>query len=277
MTKKTIKSPVVKPAQSIAKKASPARKAKAKTVEDSKLKKTLLSAPRALKIDSVAAAMADRAKITSEAASSFVRTTAFSMQNRVKTAMTSLNKIEKSKKTPSARFGFGYQSSMQPTSTQDWLSQPFNRFKIAFSTLTVVGVICGFMYSGRLVDDYKQTGDSISSMFSDKTWVDGMLKQNNGIPHGNDKKGVLMPPRMVEENLVPASDRARATDHTDILPKEATAPEAVQAPVTKAIEKAPVRVEGKKMKSNRVVKQSKAVKAKTVKAKNKTKAKVANK
>jgi len=279
MSKKINKSPVAKAVLPSAKKVPPVRKPKAKAGEDSQLKKTLLSAPKALNINSAKSAIADRAKKSSEAASSFMRTTAFSMQNKVRTAMTSLNKIEKSKKTPSARFGLSYHSSMQPTSGQAWLSQPFNRFKTAFLAVTVVGVICGFMYSGRLMDGYRETGDSISSMFSEKTWVDGMLTQNNGIPHGNDKEGVLMPPRMMEENIVPASDEAVATDHTDVLPTEAPAPQAVlaPAPVAKVVEKAPVKVDSKKMKTNKVVKKSKAVKAKTVKAKSKSKAKVANK
>jgi hypothetical protein len=197
------------------------RKPKAKA--NSQLKTTILSAPRTVKLD---------------ATQSFMRTTAMILQNKVKTAMTELSKVEKSNKNPSARLGLSYDSSIQTNSSSSFFSNPFNRFKIAFLTVAVLAGISGYFYSDRVIDGFKSLGDV--------TWVKGMMTQTNGVPEDNDKDGTLKSPRMMEETVMPVADETPA----------------VAAPVAKAV--APeVKVTKGKAKS----------KAKVAKAKPKTKTK----
>jgi len=257
MSKKKNTNPTAKPAIPAAPRKTPARKPKAKAPTDSQMKKTILSAPRAIKL---------------EAASSFMRTTAFTLQNKVRTAMTELSKVEKSSKTPSARLGLSYQSSMHPTSNESFFSKPFNRFKMAFLTVVVMGGIGGYFYFDRVMDGFKSMGDAVSKVSHEKSWVDGMLTQTNGIPEGNDKDGTLMPPRMMEETVIPVADEApvpaAAASATDVIPTEPM-PAPVAAPKVTAEAKAP--------KTSKAVKKSKASKTKQAKAKAKSKTKVVRK
>lgn len=258
MSKKKNTNPMAKaPLPVAAPKKAAARKPKAKV--NSQLKTTILSAPRSVKLD---------------AAQSFMRTTAFTLQNKVRTAMTELSKVEKSSKTPSARLGLSYDSSIQPTSSNSFFSNPFNRFKIAFLTVVVLGGISGYFYSDRVIDGFKSLGDAVTNVSSDKTWVEGMMTQTNGIPENNDKDGTLMPPRMMEETVMPVAEETPAADAgaTDVLPTEpvpapaATVPApALAAPVAKAV--AP------EVKAPKVTKAKAKSKAKVTKAKAKTKPK----
>jgi hypothetical protein len=257
MSKKKNTNPMAKaPLPVAAPKKAAARKPKAKV--NSQLKTTILSAPRSMKLD---------------AAQSFMRTTAFTLQNKVRTAMTELSKVEKSSKTPSARLGLSYDSSIQPTSSSSFFSNPFNRFKIAFLTVALVGGIGGYFYSDRVIDGFKSLGDAVSNVSSEKTWVEGMMTQTNGIPD-DEKDGTLMPPRMMEETVLPVADEVPAVDAgaTDVLPTEPVpAPAAampappVAAPVAKAV--AP------EVKTPKATKAKAKSKAKVAKAKTKTKAK----
>jgi hypothetical protein len=264
MAKKKNNNPMAKPAlPAAAPKKTAARKPKAKASVNSQLKATILSAPRSMKLD---------------AAQSFMRTTAFTLQNKVRTAMTELSKVEKSKKTPSARLGLSYDSSVQPTSSQSFFSNPFNRFKIAFLTVVVIGGIGGYFYSDRVMDGFKSLGDAVSNVSHEKNWVEGMMTQTNGIPEDDTKDGTLMPPRMMEEDVVPVADEAPTAPASvsDVLPSEpvpepapvAAAPEPAAAPVVKA--KAP---EVKAPKAAKTSKKTKATKAAKTKAKSKAKAK----
>jgi hypothetical protein len=99
-----------------------------------------------------------------------------------------------------------------------------------------------------------------------------MMTQTNGIPD-DEKDGTLMPPRMMEETVLPVADEVPAVDAgaTDVLPTEpvpapaAAMPAPPVAPVAKAV--AP---EVKTPKATKVKAKSKA---KVAKAKAKTKAK----
>lgn len=271
MTKKKNTNPIVaKPPVPSAPKKAAARKPKAKASADSQMKKTILSAPRSIKL---------------EAASSFMRTTAFTLQNKVRTAMTELSKVERINKTPSARLGLSYSSSVHPTSSESFFSKPFNRFKIAFLTVVVIGGISGYYYSDRVVDGFKSLGDAVTNVSSEKTWVDGMLTQTNGVPEGDTKEGTLLPPRMMEETVVPVADEApvaNAAPASDVIPTEPTAtpaPEGALAPaaVPAAGTASKVIAEPKAPKAAKAVKKSKAGKAKQVKTKAKSKTKVVRK
>jgi hypothetical protein len=217
-----------------------ARKPKAKV--HSQLKTTILSAPRSVKLD---------------ATQGFMRTTAFILQNKVKTAMTELSKVDKSNKNPSARLGLNYDSSIQPNSSSSFFSNPFNRFKIAFLTVAVLVGISSYFYWDRVIDGFKSLGDAVTSM----TWVEGMMTQTNGVPEENDKDGTLKSPRMMEETVMPLADETPA-GATDVLPRERIPASAVAAPGAKAVAQE-VKVTKGKAKS----------KAKVAKAKPKTKTK----
>ncbi len=274
MKKKTAKAPVVKPiAPTAPTKAASPKKPRAKAVMDSRLKTTILSAPHSLRLDTAKSAVADRAKLANEAASSFMRTTAFTVKNKVRTAMTGMNKAEKPRKIPKAPMGMSFQTSMQPTSSQAWLAQPFNRFKLVFMLMVIVGVAGSFAYSNRLLDAYKDAASSVGNVFSEKTWAQGMLTQTNGVPDDNDKPGTLMPPRMMEETVVPVmADEANPGTNLDTLLVE----EPAVASAPKIVEKTPVAKLQPKAVKAKVAKKSKS-KTKTVKGKAKSKAKVANK
>lgn len=263
MAKKKNNNPMAKaPLPVAAPKKASTRKPKAKAPANSQLKTTILSAPRSVKLD---------------AARSFMRTTAFTIQNKVRTAMTELSKVEKSSKTPSARLGLSYDSSVQPTSSQSFFSNPFNRFKIAFLTVVVIGGISGYFYSDRVIDGFKSLGDAFSNVSHEKSWVDGMLTHTNGVPEDNDKDGTLMPPRMMEETVVPVVDEA-PMDPTpsDVLPTEAMPAPDAAAPATAPAPVAKATLEGKTPKAAKASKKAKASKAKA-KSKAKTKAKAKSK
>ncbi|WP_141735790.1 hypothetical protein [Oligoflexus tunisiensis] len=246
------------------------RKPRAKAAANSELKKTILSAPRAVKL---------------EAAKSFMRTTAFTLQNKVRTAMTDLSKIEESSKTPSARLGLSYSSSVQPTSSDSFFSKPFNRFKIAFLTMLLVGGIAGSFYFDRVIEGFKSVGKTVENVASDKTWVEGMLSQPNGVPENNDKDGTLMPPRMMEETVIPVVEEAEApvapADTTDVLPTEpmsaSETPAAVPVPTEPATPAAKAAAPEVKAKAPKAVKSSKKSKASKGKASKSRKAKAKSK
>lgn len=255
MSKKKNPNPMAKALLPVAapKKATE-RKPKAKV--NSQLKTTILSAPRSVKLD---------------AAQSFMRTTAFTLQKKARTAMTELSKVEKSRKTPSARLGLGCPSSIQPKSSSSFFSNPFNRFKIASLTVVAVLGVCGYFYSDGVIDGFKSLGDDVTHVSSEKTWFDGMMTQTNAVPD-DEKDGTLMPPRMMEETVMPVADEAPATNAgaTDILPMEpvpapAVAVPAPAAPMAKAV--AP------EAKTSKVTKAKAKTKAKVTKAKAKAKAK----
>lgn len=194
--------------------------------------------------------------------------------------MTELSKIEKSSKTPSARLGLSFDSSIQPTSSESFFAKPFNRFKIAFLTVVVIGGIGGYMYSDRVIDGFASLGDAVSSASEDKTWVEGMMTQTNGVPEDNDKDGTLLPPRMMEETIVPAADEvpaaAEVAPSTDVLPTEpmvAPAAEPTPAPAPAA----KVTAESKAPKASKAAKKAKKGKTKQAKGKGKSKSKVAKK
>jgi hypothetical protein len=258
MAKKKNNNPMAKAPLPVAapKKKAPARKPKAKASVNSQLKTTILSAPRTVKLD---------------AARSFMRTTAFTLQNKVRTAMTELSKVEKSSKTPSARLGLSYDSSIQPTSSQSFFANPFNRFKIAFLTVIVVGGVGGYFYMDRVIDGFKSLGDAFSTVSHEKNWVEGMMTQANGIPEDDDKDGSLMPPRMMEETVMPVADEAptvpTSTPGTDILPTEP-----IPAPESAVLAPAPVAKAASDVKASKAVKKAKKSKAARAKAKSKAKA-----
>ncbi len=258
MSKKKNANPMAKaPLPVAAPKKTPARKPKAKAAVNSQLKATILSAPRSVKLDS---------------AQSFMRTTAFTLQNKVRTAMTELSKVDNSAKTPSARLGLSYESSVQPTSSQSFLSNPFNRFKIAFLTVVVMGGIGGYFYADRVIDGFKSLGDAVSNFSHEKNWVEGMMTQANGIPENNDKEGTLMPPRMMEETVVPVADEMPTTPApaTDVLPTEPVPAPAAAAP---APAPAPVAKAAPEVKAPKAAKTTKKAKAAKAKAKSKAKTK----
>jgi hypothetical protein len=262
MAKKKNNQPKAKtPLPVAAPKKAPARKAKAKASVNSQLKTTILSAPRTVKLD---------------AARSFMRTTAFTLQNKVRTAMTELSKVEKSSKTPSARLGLSYDSSIQPTSSQSFFANPFNRFKLAFLTVIVVGGVGGYFYADRVVDGFKSLGEAFSTVSHEKNWVEGMMTQTNGIPEDDDKDGSLMPPRLMEETVVPVAEEApsapTSAPGTDILPTEPIPAPAVAVPAP-----APVAKAAPEVKTPKAVKATKKTKAARTKAKSKGKAKAKSK
>lgn len=260
MSKKKNQNPTAKaPLPVAAPKKAPARKPKAKAAANSQLKTTILSAPRSVKLD---------------AAQSFMRTTAFTLQNKVRTAMTELSKVEKSGKTPSARLGLSYDSAVEPTSSQSFFSNPFNRFKIAFLTVVVVGGIGGYFYSDRVIDGFKSLGDAVSNVSHEKNWVEGMMTQTNGIPENNDKDGTLMPPRMMEETVVPVADEmpTAPAPATDVLPTEPT-PAPAAAASAPAPAPAPVAKAAADVKTPKAAKTTKKAKVAKAKAKAKPKAK----
>jgi hypothetical protein len=211
-----------------------------------------------------------------DAAQSFMRTTAFTLQNKVRTAMTELSKVEKSNKTPSARLGLSYDSSVQPTSSSSFFSNPFNRFKIAFLTVMMVGGVGGYFYSDRVIDGFKSLGDAFSNVSHEKNWVEGMMTQTNGVPEDNDKDGTLMPPRMMEETVVPVVDEGSVAPAagTDVLPTEPVAASPVPAAAGAAPVSAPVaKASAPEVKASKVTKAKAKSKAKVSKAKPKTKSK----
>lgn len=250
MSKKKVSDPIAKAVAAANVKApvkkATARKAKTKAPMDSQLKTTVLSAPHTLSL---------KARSTSEAANSFMRTTAFTLQNRIRTAMTGLSKIEKPSKTPSARLGLNHDSTMMPNSKDAWLSKPANRFKIAFLAVIMIGAICGYMYSDRVMDGFKMVSSAVTG--GEKSPVNG--DHNPGAPAH---------PRMMEENVLPVANEAPAAapSPTDVLPTET--PAAVAAP--KAVE-TPKAVKPAKP-ATKAAKKGKAGKAKAAKAKNKKKA-----
>jgi hypothetical protein len=137
----------------------------------------------------------------------------------------------------------------------------------------VIGGISGYFYSDRVIDGFMSLGDAFSNVSHEKSWVDGMLTQTNGVPEDNDKDGTLMPPRMMEETVVPVADEApmAPAPSSDVLPTEPMpAPDAAVPATAPAAPVAKAALDGKTPKA---AKASKKVKASKAKAKSKTKAK----
>jgi hypothetical protein len=152
---------------------------------------------------------------------------------------------------------------MSTTSNESFFSKPFNRFKIALLTMVTIGGVGGYFYFDRVMDGFKSMGDAVSIISHEKSWVDGMLTQTNGISEGSDKGGALMPPRMMEETVIPVADEVPAAAATDVLAAE---------PMPASVSAAKVKAKTKTSKAPKVVKKSKTAKPKQAKAKAKAKA-----
>ena len=197
-------------------KAKAARKPKA----DSKLDNTIIKTP---------IRKAGKNAENLAGPSNFMRTTAFTMQSKIRSAISQIRRVDSPAKIPLASFN-SPASALQPHSSSSWLSKPINRFKLGFVLSVVCSIGAYAVFSEELGRDLSESTKVVSSWFGDKDFVPGMMQQTNGIPSENDKSGTLLP--LKDSAAAPVemvSDKVKVGADTNALPVEAPAAPAVKS------------------------------------------------
>ncbi|MCX6129298.1 MAG: hypothetical protein NTX25_09590 [Proteobacteria bacterium] len=161
----------------------------------------------------------DQDSVSEEASKSFMRTTAFTMQNKIRSAMTQIKR-----QSIPAHDSFGKDkslsmlSSMAPHSHTAWIGKASNRFKVVL----IVLISCGFgalaSFSDQFSGGFHPYISAISSWFDEGTSDHGISTQSNEIPANNESADIRPAIDSARGAAVLIKDEVSAPKATDTLP-----------------------------------------------------------